>query len=146
LLSLSSHPSILDITIVITTSYTILNYTQYRDSNNSKGNDGNNKLGQEPQGNEENREPDPDSNKTKMNYAKEPKEAHKNNLNEEILQIIKENFIEMILDMVNQNVQETLKKFQDNKNREFEEAQEQIKETIEALYKHQSKTKNMINR
>jgi hypothetical protein len=29
--------------------------------------------------------------------------------------------------MVNQNVQETLKKFQDNKNREFEKAQEQIK-------------------
>jgi hypothetical protein len=38
-----------------------------------------------------------------------------------------ENFIEMILDMVNQNVQETLKKFQDNKNRQFEKAQEQIK-------------------
>jgi NAD(P)H-dependent FMN reductase len=52
----------------------------------------------------------------------------------------------MILDMVNQNVQETLKKFQDNKNREFEKAEEQIKETIEALYKHQSKTKNTINK
>jgi hypothetical protein len=38
-------------------------------------------------------------------------------------QVIDENFIEMILDMVNQNVQETLKKFQDNKNREFEKAQ-----------------------
>jgi hypothetical protein len=33
----------------------------------------------------------------------------------------------MIVDMLNQNVQETLKKFQDNKNREFEKAQEQIK-------------------
>jgi hypothetical protein len=42
----------------------------------------------------------------------------------------------MILDMVNQNVWETLKKFQDNKNKECEKAQEQIKETIEALYKH----------
>jgi DNA repair exonuclease SbcCD ATPase subunit len=52
----------------------------------------------------------------------------------------------MILDRVNQNVQETLKKFQDNKNREFEKAQQQIKETIEALYKHQSETKNMINK
>jgi hypothetical protein len=49
-------------------------------------------------------------------------------------------------DMVNQNVQETLKKFQDNKNREFEKAQEEIKVTIEALYNHQSKTKNMINK
>jgi hypothetical protein len=28
----------------------------------------------------------------------------------------------MILDKVNRNVQETLKKFQDNKNREFEKA------------------------
>jgi hypothetical protein len=45
-------------------------------------------------------------------------------LKEEILQVINENFIEMILDMVNQNVQEILKKYQDNKNREFEKAQE----------------------
>jgi hypothetical protein len=34
----------------------------------------------------------------------------------------------MIMDMGNQNVQETLKKFQDNKNREFEKAWEEIKE------------------
>jgi hypothetical protein len=104
------------------------------------------KLVQEPEGNEENRYSDPDSNKMKINYAKEPNETHKNNLKEEILQIINENFIEMILDMVNQHVQETLKKFQDNKNREFEKAQEEIKETIEALYKHQSETKNTINK
>jgi hypothetical protein len=36
----------------------------------------------------------------------------------------------MILDRVNQNVQETLKKFQDNKNRECVKAKEEIKETI----------------
>jgi predicted house-cleaning noncanonical NTP pyrophosphatase (MazG superfamily) len=42
----------------------------------------------------------------KINYAKEPNEAHKNDLKEEILQVLNENFIEMILDMVNQNVQE----------------------------------------
>jgi ElaB/YqjD/DUF883 family membrane-anchored ribosome-binding protein len=74
----------------------------------------------------------------KINYAKEPNEGHKNSLKEEILQVINENFIERILDMVIQNVQETLKKFQDNKNRELEKAQEEIKETTEALYKHQS--------
>jgi hypothetical protein len=34
-----------------------------------------NKLVQEPEGNEENRYLDPDSNKTKINYAKEPNEA-----------------------------------------------------------------------
>jgi hypothetical protein len=61
----------------------------------------NNKLVQEPEGNEENRYPDPDSNKTKINYAKGPNEAHKNTLKKEILQVINENFIEMILDMVN---------------------------------------------
>jgi hypothetical protein len=44
-----------------------------------------NKLVQEPEGNEENRYSDPDSNKTKLKYAKEPNEAHKNNLKEEIL-------------------------------------------------------------
>jgi hypothetical protein len=37
------------------------------------------------QGNEENGYPHPDSNKTKINYTKEPNEAHKNNLKEEIL-------------------------------------------------------------
>jgi hypothetical protein len=72
----------------------------------------------------------------KINYTKEPNEAHKNNLKDEILQVINENFIDMILDMVRQNVQETLKKFQDNKNREFEKAQEEVKETMEAMYKH----------
>jgi hypothetical protein len=46
--------------------------------------------------------------------------------------------------MVNQNVQETPKKFQDNKNREFEKAQEEIKETIEALYKHQVKQRTRL--
>jgi hypothetical protein len=50
-----------------------------------------------------------------MNYAKEPNKARKNTLKEEILQIINDSFIQMILDMVNQKVQETLKKFQDNK-------------------------------
>jgi hypothetical protein len=69
------------------------------------------KLVHEPEGNEENRYSDPESNKMKINYAKEPNEAYKNNLKEEILQVLNENFIEMILDMVNQNLQETLKKF-----------------------------------
>jgi hypothetical protein len=43
------------------------------------------KLVQEPEGNEENRNSDSDSNKMKINYAKEPHEAHKNNLKEDIL-------------------------------------------------------------
>jgi hypothetical protein len=38
-----------------------------------------NKLVQDSEGNEENRYPDPDSNKTKINYTKESNEAHKNN-------------------------------------------------------------------
>jgi hypothetical protein len=37
----------------------------------------NNKLVQKPEGNEENRYLDPDSNKTKINYAKEPNESLK---------------------------------------------------------------------
>jgi predicted nucleic acid-binding Zn-ribbon protein len=47
--------------------------------------------------------------------------------------------------MVNQNIQEELKKFQDNKHKEYEKIQKQIKEIIEAL-KHQSEPKTMINR
>jgi chromosome segregation ATPase len=93
-----------------------------------------------------NRYPDPDSNKTEINYAKEPKEAHKNTLKEEILQVINENFIEMLLDMVNQNVQEALKKFQDNKNKEYEKSQKQINELIGVLNKHQSETENITSR
>jgi hypothetical protein len=33
----------------------------------------------------------------------------------------------MLLDMVNQNVQETLKKFQDNKNKEYEKTRKWMK-------------------
>jgi DNA-binding protein YbaB len=75
-------------------------------------------------------------NKTKVNDTKEPKEAHKNILKEEILQAITEDFMEMLLDMVTQNVQEALKKFQDNKNEEYEKAQKQINEIIGSLNKH----------
>jgi hypothetical protein len=57
---------------------------------------------QEPEGNEENRYSDPDSNKMKINYAKGPNAVHKNNLKEDILQVLNENFTEMLLDMVNQ--------------------------------------------
>jgi hypothetical protein len=75
-----------------------------------------NNLIQESEGNEENGYPVPESNKTKINDTKEPNDAHKNILKEEILQVITENFMETLLDMVNQNIQESLKKFQDTKN------------------------------
>jgi hypothetical protein len=82
-----------------------------------------NELIQDSEGNEENGYPDPDSNKTKINYTKEPNEAHKNTVKKEILQVMNENFIKKLLDMVNQNIQEVLKKFQDNKNKEYEKSQ-----------------------
>jgi DNA repair exonuclease SbcCD ATPase subunit len=52
----------------------------------------------------------------------------------------------MLLDMVNQNIQETLKKFQDNKTKEYEKTQKQINEIIGALNKHQTETKITISR
>jgi hypothetical protein len=76
-----------------------------------------NKLALGSEGNEENRYPVPDSNKTKINDTKEPNNVHKKILKEEILQAITENFMEMILNMVNQNIQEAFKKFQDTKNK-----------------------------
>jgi hypothetical protein len=85
-----------------------------------------NEVVQDLEWNEEKGYQDPDSNKTKTNYTKEPNKDHKNILKEEILQIIKQNFIEMLLDMVNQNVQEERKKFQDNKTKEYEKTQKQI--------------------
>jgi hypothetical protein len=100
---------------------------------------------QDAEGNEENGYPDPDSNKIKINYTKEPNEAQKNNL-KEILQVINENFIEILLNMVNQNVQEALKKFQDNKNKEYEKTQRKINEIIGALNKHQTETENTTER
>jgi hypothetical protein len=36
----------------------------------------------------------------------------------------------MLLDMVNQNVQQALKKYQDNKNKEYEKTQKQTNESI----------------
>jgi hypothetical protein len=105
-----------------------------------------NKLIQNSEGNEENRYPVQDSNKTNINYVKEPNEAHKNNLKEEILQVITDNFKEMILDMVKQNILEALKKYEENKNKEYEKKQNQINELMRALNKHQSETENTINR
>jgi hypothetical protein len=80
------------------------------------------------------------------NYAKEPNEAHRHFLKEEILQVITENFMEMLLDMVTQIIQEALKKFQDTKNKEYKKTQKQINELIGALNKHQTETENTINR
>jgi hypothetical protein len=40
------------------------------------------KIVQDLEWNEENGNPDPDSNKTRINYTKEPNEDHKNNLKE----------------------------------------------------------------
>jgi hypothetical protein len=105
-----------------------------------------NKLTQDSEGNGENGYPVSDSNKRKISYAKEPNEAHKNTLKEEILKVITENFMEMLIDMVHQNVQEALKKFQDNKNKEYEKTQKQINELIRDLNKHRHETENTISR
>jgi methionyl-tRNA synthetase len=67
-------------------------------------------------------------------------------LKEEILQVIKENLIEMLLDMVNQNIQEALKKFQEDKNKEYEKTEKQINEIIKALNKCQTETETTINK
>jgi hypothetical protein len=75
-----------------------------------------------------------------------PEEAHKNNLKEDILQVNTEKFMEMLLDMVNQNVQEALKKFQDNKNKQYEKTQKHINEITGALNKNQNETENTIHR
>jgi hypothetical protein len=99
-----------------------------RDGNHSNQK---NNLIQNSERNEENGHSVPDSNKSKINDAKQPNDVHKNNLKEDILQVITENFVEMILDMVNQNVQEALKKFQGTKNKEYKKTQEQINEIIE---------------
>jgi ribosomal protein L31E len=52
----------------------------------------------------------------------------------------------MLLYMVNQNVQEALKKFQENKTKEYEKTQKEINEIKGALNKHLTETKITINR
>jgi polyhydroxyalkanoate synthesis regulator phasin len=86
----------------------------------------------------------PQQNKDRL--SKEPNKAHKSTLKEEIPQEIMENFMKMLLDKVNQNVQEALKKFQNNKHKGYEKTQKQISELIGALNKYQSETENTINR
>jgi DNA-binding protein YbaB len=53
--------------------------------------------------------------------------------------------MEMLLDMIHQNVQEALKKFQDNKNQEYEKTPKQVNELTGALNKYQSGTENTTN-
>jgi hypothetical protein len=64
--------------------------TQKRDGNHSPPK---NNLIQDSEENEENGYPVPDSNKTKINDAKEHNNAHKDILKEEIPQVITENFM-----------------------------------------------------
>jgi hypothetical protein len=52
-----------------------------------------------------------------INVIKEPSDTHMKTKKEEILEDITKKLKEKILDMVNQNVQDTLKKFQDTKNK-----------------------------
>jgi hypothetical protein len=66
-----------------------------------------------------------DLNKTMINVTKEPSDNHRKTLKEEILEEISEKLIEMTLDMVNQSVKDTLKKFQDTKNKEHGKTQKQ---------------------
>jgi chromosome segregation ATPase len=48
--------------------------------------------------------------------------------------------------MANQNIQEALKKFQDDKTQEYQKIQKQINEIVEALNKHQTEIKITISR
>jgi hypothetical protein len=48
--------------------------------------------------------------------------------------------------MVNQNIQEAFKKFQDNKNKEYEKTQKQINAIKGTLNKRQIETEITINR
>jgi hypothetical protein len=68
---------------------------------------------------EESGYPVPDPNKTMVNVTKEPSDAHKKPLKDEIYEEITEKFMEKILDMVNQNIQVVLKKFQNTKNKKM---------------------------
>jgi hypothetical protein len=92
---------------------------------------------------EENGYPVTDLNNTRINVTKELRNTHKNTLKKEIWEETTEKLMEKILDMVNQTIQDALKKSQDNKNKEYEMTQKQIKELREDLSKQ---TKDTIKR
>jgi hypothetical protein len=75
----------------------------------------------------------PDPNKTMINVTEMPSDAHEKNLKKEILEEISEKDMKKILDLVNQKVEDTLKNFQDTKNKEHEKTQKQINELKEDL-------------
>jgi predicted transcriptional regulator len=97
-----------------------------------------NNLTQSSEGNEENRYPAPNPNKTMINNIKETSDAHK-----KILQEITENFMEKIVDVTEQNVDNALKNFQDTKNKEHEKTQKQINGCRGALNKHKVKQRTL---
>jgi hypothetical protein len=105
-----------------------------------------NKVVQDLEQNEENGYPDPDSNKTKINHTKEPNEAHKNNLKEEILQVINENFIEIVNRHGQPKCTGGTQKIPRGKNKEYKKTQKQINEIIGTLNKYQIETEITINR
>jgi cell division protein ZapA (FtsZ GTPase activity inhibitor) len=54
--------------------------------------------------------------------------------------------MEKILVMVSQNIQDTLKKFKDTKNKEHEKTQKKINELRQNFNKHQSERKDTIKK
>jgi mevalonate kinase len=78
-----------------------------------------------------------------INNIKEPRDTHKITLKKQILQEITENFMENILDMVNQNVQDSLKKFHDSKNKDYEKTKKQINELRGLLNKPKMKQRTI---
>jgi methionyl-tRNA synthetase len=64
-------------------------------------------------------------------------------LKEEILQEITENFMEKILGMVNQNIQDSLKKLQETKNKEHEKTQKQINELMASQVNNKVKQRTL---
>jgi hypothetical protein len=90
--------------------------------------------------NAENGYPVPDSNKTMINYTKEPSNAHKNTLKEEILQEITENFMEIQLTKM---YKMHSRKFMTLKIKNMRR-HNQINELRGSLNKHQSEAENTI--
>jgi hypothetical protein len=67
----------------------------------------------------------------------------KKSLKEETIEESTEKLMEKILDIVNQKVQDTLKIFQDTKNKEHEKTRKQINVLREDFNNQQSETKDL---
>jgi Zn-dependent M16 (insulinase) family peptidase len=88
----------------------------------------------------------PDPNKTMINVTNDLSNVHKKISQREIMEEITEKLMEKLQDTINQKLQDALKKVQDTTNKKLEKTKKQLNGLREDFNKHQSETKDTIQK